>query len=113
MFQINHHFRQNNSQLFYTEHPRWGATMGILISSDIKTGQEIFLHYGYDLIDPFPYPMPLDFPWYWDLKMKTEKSERLEAEKINKEKQEANDLKKKKLKNKQSAKQKQKTTKVT
>ena len=82
--------------------------MGILISSDIKTGQEILTHYGYDLTDPLPKPMPHDFPWYWDLKRKTEKSERLEAKKANKERLEANELKKRKLNDKQSAKQIQK-----
>ena len=78
--------------------------MGVLLSSDIKTGQEVFTHYGYDLNAIAPSPMPRDFPWYWDLKIKTEKSDRLEAEKSNKERLKAKRAKREKIKNKQSAK---------
>ena len=86
--------------------------MGVLASSDIKTGQEILTHYGYDFIEGAPHPMPSDFPWYWDLKMKTEKSERLEAEKSNKERLEVKRTKKRKHEiNK--VRNKNKTTKIT
>ena len=71
--------------------------MGVLLSSDIKTGQEVFTHYGYDLNAIAPSPMPRDFPWYWDLKIKTEKSDRLEAKNRRK-----GDLKQKELKEKNS-----------
>ena len=86
--------------------------MGVLTSSDVKTGQEILTHYGYDLIKGAPHPMPSDFPWYWDLKMKTEKSDRQEAEKNNKEKLEVKRAKKRKSETK-SARQKVKKTKTT
>ena len=79
--------------------------MGVLASSDIKTGQEILTYYGYDLIEGAPHPMPSDFPWYWDLKMKTEKSERLEAEKSNKERLRVKRTKKRKHEINKSAKQ--------
>ena len=74
--------------------------MGVLTSSDIKTGQEILTYYGYDLIEGAPHPMPEDYPWYWDLKMKTEKSDRLEAEKSNKERLEAKRAEREKIKHK-------------
>ena len=87
--------------------------MGVLTSSDVKTGQEILTHYGYDLIKGAPHPMPSDFPWYWDLKMKTEKSYRLEAKKSKKERLEEKRAEGEKLKNKQSAGQKLQTMKIT
>ena len=87
--------------------------MGVLLSSDIKTGQEVFTHYGYDLNAIAPSPMPRDFPWYWDLKMKTEKSYRLEAKKSKKERLEEKRAEGEKLKNKQSAGQKLQTMKIT
>ena len=88
--------------------------MSVMTSSDIKAGQEIFTHYGYEFFKGAPHPMPSDFPWYWDLKMKTEKSDRLEARKYNKERlEEIKRTEEEKLRNKKSTKQKLKTTKIT
>ena len=75
--QVNHHFRQNNSYYSQIEHPRWGATQSVTTKYDIKAGQELFTYYGYGV-----YPPPNDFPWYWELKMKIEKQERLDAQKM-------------------------------
>ena len=39
--QINHDFRRNNSAYFNIEHPRWGAIMGVQLTKDVKSGDEI------------------------------------------------------------------------
>ena len=58
--QVNHNFIQNNSVYVDIEHPRWGAIMGVQITKDVKSGEELFTYYGYKLTNT-----SLDFPWYW------------------------------------------------
>ncbi len=76
---VNHHFRLNNSAYSEIEHPRWGEMQSVASMIDIKAGQEIHTHYGYDRggkVGEFP----ADFPWYWEAKIKLEREERLERE---------------------------------
>merc|ERR1712080_501471 len=72
---VNHHFRKNNSEYYLMDHPRWGAIQGVVTTKDVKAGEELFTHYGYE-----PDDFPNDFPWYWELKRNIEKEER-QAEK--------------------------------
>ena len=87
---VNHHFRANNSILGTMEHPRWGLIMTITPTRDIKSGEEIFIYYGYEN-ERNSGEFPIDYPWYWDQKMALEKDERLkhktEKKKIKKQKQ--------------------------
>ena len=92
---VNHHFRANNSILGTMEHPRWGLIMTITPTRDIKSGEEIFIYYGYEN-ERNSGEFPIDYPWYWDQKMALEKEERLEQEKKM--------TKKKKIKEQKSAK---------
>ena len=107
--QVNHHFRQNNSYYSQIEHPRWGATQGVITSHDVKAGDELFTYYGYGV-----FPMPADFPWYWELKMTTEKNERLEAQKAraqNLERKQAKEVHDKDKTTKKKTKHKKKSKK--
>ena len=58
------------------EHPRWGLIMTITPTRDIKSGEEIFIYYGYEN-ERNSGEFPIDYPWYWDQKMALEKEERL------------------------------------
>ena len=60
------------------EHPRWGATQGVVTTKAVKAGEELFTHYGYTKIDE----VPADVPWYWELKRQVEKEERLSAKRL-------------------------------
>ena len=31
------------------DHPRFGLVLGVLSTHDIKSGEEVFVHYGYEL----------------------------------------------------------------
>ena len=45
------------------EHPRWGAIMGVVTTTDVEAGEELFTYYGYS--DGLAFPE--DFPWYWEM----------------------------------------------
>jgi hypothetical protein len=60
------------------EHPRWGAIQGVILTKNVKAGEELFTFYGYK----HGFPMPSDFPWYWELKRQVEKEERMASEKL-------------------------------
>jgi hypothetical protein len=70
-FQVNHHFRLNNSAFTDMEHPRWGAIVSVISLTPIKAGSEIFTHYGYQRG-----PFPIDFPWYFEALDKFKKEEK-------------------------------------
>ena len=44
----NHSFMPN-SEFMVFDHPRFGVIPCVLSTHDIKKGEEIFVHYGYDL----------------------------------------------------------------
>ena len=44
----NHSFMPN-AEFVSFEHPRFGLVPCILVNHDVKAGEEIFVHYGYDL----------------------------------------------------------------
>ena len=56
------------------EHPRWGAIMGIVTTTDVEAGEELFTYYGYSA----GLATPEDFPWYWEMKKQIQKEEKLE-----------------------------------
>ena len=56
------------------EHPRWGAIMGIVTTTDVEAGEELFTYYGYSA----GLAIPEDFPWYWEMKKQIQKEEKLE-----------------------------------
>ena len=94
LFQVNHHFRHDNS--FYTdvEHPRWGVIVCVKSNRAIKEGEEILTHYLYEFDEP-----PNDYPWYFEQKRKFEEEEEKMRRKFLKE---ANTKTKKKTKRKKS-----------
>ena len=49
------------------EHPRWGAIMGVVTTTDVEAGEELFTYYGYS--DGLAFPE--DFPWYWEMEKKS------------------------------------------
>ena len=57
------------------EHPRWGAIMGVVTTTDVEAGDELFTYYGYSS----GLSIPADFPWYWEMKKEIEEKENLEA----------------------------------
>jgi hypothetical protein len=64
-----------NAELVVFDHPRFGLVPSVLSTHDIRVGEEIFVHYGYEL-DSCPewyeeawlqgnYPIPESFQeWY-------------------------------------------------
>ena len=68
ILQVNHDFRKNNSAYTNIEHPRWGAILGVVTTTHVKAGEELFTYYGYDDGGA----MPEDYPWYWELKRQIE-----------------------------------------
>ena len=38
-----------NAEFVSFEHPRFGLVPCILVTHDVKAGEEIYVHYGYDL----------------------------------------------------------------
>ena len=54
------------------DHPRWGLIQSVVASRDIKAGEELFGHYGYERGK-----FPSDFPWYFELKNQIDKEHRL------------------------------------
>ena len=42
---INHNFHYNCTEWFF-QHPRHGLIPSIIATSDLKQGQELYLHYG-------------------------------------------------------------------
>ena len=57
------------------DHPRWGLIQSLVVTRDIKAGEELLHDYGYEYP---PLEFPFDFPWYWELKRKTDKQKRLQ-----------------------------------
>ncbi len=51
----------------------------VTATQNIKAGQEIFAHYGYDKNRNEPADFPHDFPWYWKAKRILELEEKLAA----------------------------------
>lgn len=49
--------------------------MGVISTTHIKAGEEIFTYYGYGP------GTDEDFPWYWELKQKVEDEEELRTNK--------------------------------
>ena len=76
---VNHHFRANNSAYSEIEHPRWGLIQSVTLQRDMKAGEELFTHYGYEAGHKFPE----DFPWYWDTLETIEKEEKKQKEAEN------------------------------
>ena len=72
---VNHHFKHNNTEYVEVEHPIWGLILGLLVSHDVKKGEELFANYDYGL-DEFP----LDYPWYHEQRIAYEREERLKAQ---------------------------------
>ena len=66
----------SNSVFDETDHPIWGAIIGVFPLVDIKAGMELFMHYDYERSD-----FPQDFPWYWETKLAIEREERIDKEK--------------------------------
>ena len=72
------------------EHPRWGAIMGIVTTTDVEAGDELFTYYGYSA----GLAIPEDFPWYWEMKLALEHGERINKEKKGKQKKIKKDMQK-------------------
>ena len=49
-----------NCRFVTVYHPRWGAVRGLESKRDIKRGEELFVHYGYDVDGD-----SLNPPWYY------------------------------------------------
>ena len=49
--------------------------MGVVTTTDVKAGDELFTYYGYSS----GLSIPADFPWYWEMKKEIEEKENLEA----------------------------------
>ena len=49
--------------------------MGVVTTTDVKAGEELFTYYGYSS----GLAIPVDFPWYWEMKKEIEEKENLEA----------------------------------
>ena len=76
---LDFYLRLNNSVFDETDHPIWGAIMGVFPLVEIKAGMELFMNYGYKWND-----FPEDFPWYWETKLALEREERIDKEKKSK-----------------------------
>ena len=48
--------------------------MGIVTTTDVEAGEELFTYYGYSA----GLAIPEDFPWYWEMKKQIKKEENLE-----------------------------------
>ncbi len=46
--QVNHSFLPN-AEFVSFDHPRFGLVPCVTSSHDIEAGEEVFVHYGYDL----------------------------------------------------------------
>ena len=44
--------------------------MGVVTSTHVKSGEELFTYYGYPRLN-----MPYDYPWYWELKRKVQEED--------------------------------------
>ena len=46
---LNHSFIKDNTQFGYGYHPRFGFIRTIVAKKDIKAGEELWVHYGYNV----------------------------------------------------------------
>ena len=76
---LDFHLRLYNSVFDETDHPIWGAIIGVFPLVEIKAGMELFMYYDYERSD-----FPQDFPWYWETKLAIEREERIDKEKNSK-----------------------------